>query len=72
MTLIFPIIAEKQGGPPFKVSLELLEELLLPEGFKKLECRLLPPELCHPGRGDGGSEGPVMGAVSGIGRWQRM
>ena len=72
MTLIFPIIDVKEGGPPFKVSLQLLEDLLVPQGFKKLECQLLPPELCHPGRGDGRSDGPVTGAVSGIGRWEKL
>ena len=72
MTLIFPIVEEKEGGPPFKVNLKLLEELLLPQGFEKLECRLLPPELCHPGRGDGNSNGPVSGALSGIGRWKKL
>lgn len=72
MTLIYPIISVREGGPPFKVNLALLEELLLPVGFKKLELQLLPPELCHPGRGDGGSDGPVDGAVSGIGRWEKL
>ena len=71
MTLIFPITKEeKVGGPPFQMTLELVEELLIPVGFKKIELGILPPELCHEGRGDG-SDGPF-NAVSGIGKWIRL
>ena len=61
LTLIYPI-DEHEGGPPFKVSLELVRDLLLPVGFEQMELRMLPDELCHPGR-----EGR-----SGIGRWRRI
>lgn len=71
LTLIFPITKEEKiGGPPFQMSLELVESLLAPVGFRKEELGLLPPELCHKGRGDG-SDGPF-NAVSGIGRWIRL
>ena len=71
MTLIFPITKEEKiGGPPFQMSLELVESLLVPAGFSKVELALLSPELCHEGRGDG-SEGPF-NAVSGIGKWIRL
>ena len=36
MTLVFPI-CEKQGGPPFAVNLGIVEELLVNEGFEKLQ-----------------------------------
>lgn len=65
LTLIFPII-EKEGGPPFAVSLELVRGLLEAEGFECLELSILPPELCHAGRdGSPGSMGN-----SGVGRWR--
>lgn len=61
VTLIYPIL-EKEGGPPFKVSLELIKSLLEPVGFEQLELAMLPPELCHPGREQ----------TSGIGRWKKL
>ena len=71
MTLIFPIMEVKEGGPPFKVSLELVESLLTSVGFTKLQCELLPPSLCHPGRGDGSVANFDGSPLSGIGRWRR-
>ena len=68
LTIIFPI-TKKDGGPPFEMSLEIVQSLLVPVGFEKVELGLLPPELCHQGRGDG-KEGPF-NAISGIGRWIR-
>ncbi len=79
LTLIFPI-CEKTGGPPFAMSLNIVQELLMtgPEAGKwsmeRLE--LLPSELCHAGRdgSPGGFVRPGMiggGAASGIGRWVR-
>jgi hypothetical protein len=67
LTLIFPII-EKEGGPPYGVSLELVRGLLEPEGFECLELSILPPALCHAGRdGSPGSMGQ-----SGVGRWRLL
>ena len=66
LTLIFPI-CEKEGGPPFKVSLQLYRELLEPVGFECRELDLLPPELSHPGRDGTGA----FGAFSGKGLWVR-
>lgn len=66
LTLIFPI-CEKEGGPPFKVSLEVYRELLEPVGFECRELDLLPPELSHPGRDGTGA----FGALSGKGLWVR-
>ena len=72
LTLIFPIRAPDDQGPPFQVTLELYKELLLPVGFECLELDLLPPELCHEGR-DGGerTENRLLGN-SGIGRWRKL
>lgn len=53
LTLVFPI-CDKEGGPPFAMSLELVEELLTTGEqagkWEKLELGILPPELCHRGR----------------------
>lgn len=72
LTLIFPIVEHTSegplSGPPFPVSLKLLEDLLVPRGFECLELRLLPPELCHQGR-DGTTAGS---AASGVGRWRKQ
>eukprot|EP01036_Dinobryon_divergens_P046236 gene46236-61830_t len=60
LTLIFPI-HDVEGGPPFKVSLDIVRDLLLPVGFEQLQLEMLPDELCHPDRIN----------RSGIGRWSR-
>lgn len=66
-TLIYPIQPAKEGGPPFKVSLELMSELLLPVGFTCKRLEVLPPSLSHEGRDGTG----MWEAFSGIGRWIR-
>lgn len=66
VTLIYPISEDKEDGPPFRVSLEVVRNLLVPVGFEQLQLELLPFELCHPGRE--GVSGPYS---SGIGRWKR-
>ena len=66
-TLIFPISEEREGGPPFRVSLQIVRDLLEPAGFEAFQLELLPSELCHPGRD--GISGPY---ASGIGRWKRI
>lgn len=66
LTLIYPISEDKEDGPPFRVSLEIVKNLLVPAGFEELQLELLPFELCHPGRE--GVNGPYS---SGIGRWKR-
>lgn len=80
LTLIFPINADREGTihPPFPVTLELLKGLLEPVGFECLELRLLPKELCHPGR-DGTEENAITGmngekiiGKSGVGRWRKL
>jgi hypothetical protein len=50
LTLIFPISEIKEGGPPFKVSLEAVKNLLTPVGFESFQLELLPSDLCHEGR----------------------
>jgi len=75
-TLIFPIRAPDDKGPPFQVTLELYKELLLPVGFECLELDLLPPELCHEGR-DGSEVEQGKGlrrfkGRSGVGRWRKL
>ena len=73
LTLIFPIRENSTDGPPFKVSLELFTDLLVPVGFECTRLELLPPELCHRNR-DGSANlvdpNSRMGK-SGIGRWRR-
>ena len=64
--LIFPINDQKESGPPYKVSLELVKSLL----DKEFECKqleMLDKSLCHKDR-DGSN--PNLGA-SGIGRFIR-
>jgi hypothetical protein len=39
------------GNPPWQVSPELYQELLLPAGFEQLELTQIPPHLSHKGRG---------------------
>lgn len=66
ITLIYPLSSTKVGGPPFAMSFDLLKSLLEPLGFVAERLELLPPELCHPGRGGSGN----WGATSGIGVWR--
>ena len=66
MTLIFPV-CEKEGGPPYRVSLEGMKELLEPWGFLAETLEMLPPDLCHPGRD--GTTGQWK-AASGVGLWR--
>lgn len=73
LTVIYPI-CDKEGGPPFKMSLELLSELLIPAGFECLELRMLPSELCHEGR-DGSlvEDGPnSFRSSTGVGMWRKL
>jgi methyl halide transferase len=87
LTLIFPIKESDDGtGPPFGVTLELVRSLLEPRGFECLELEMLPPELCHEGRGaptpaptEGTGTGEGTGAgprkfigLSGVGRWKKV
>jgi methyl halide transferase len=84
LTLIFPI-CNKDGGPPFAMSLDIVEDLLMSNEQKgkweKLQLEILPVELSHEGRGGqaGGfnvSSAPAgsvaFEAYSGIGRWKRL
>lgn len=73
-TLIFPISETRplNEGPPFTVSLDLLQSLLEPVGFEKITLEMLPPELCHKGRD--GIPRPDYGGhglSSGLGIWRR-
>jgi methyl halide transferase len=68
LTLIFPILQDKKGGPPFEVSLSLVKDLLEPVGFECLELEMLPPELCHENRDGSGPNTPA----SGVGRWRKL
>ena len=68
LTVIFPLNKLEEGGPPFSVNLDMFKELLEPVGFECIELRLLPSDMCHPGR-DGGLSGSDW--TTGVGRWQR-
>jgi len=65
LTLVFPI-CEKEGGPPFAMSLELVEALLMrgeqAGQWEKLELGVLPPELCHRGRDGSTASGEQFGS----------
>ncbi len=74
LTLLYPISDDKEGGPPYRLTLEMAKNLLEPVGFHAKLLELLPPQLCHQGRD--GVEAPVEGSISGIyptavGRWIR-
>uniref|UniRef100_A0A383VW04 Methyltransferase domain-containing protein n=1 Tax=Tetradesmus obliquus TaxID=3088 RepID=A0A383VW04_TETOB len=62
VTIIFPVGPGFVGNPPWQVSPELYEELLLPAGFEQTELTQIPPHLSHKGRG--GREW--------LGRWRRV
>ena len=70
MTVIYPIMVEKCGGPPFQLSMSMVRELLMPAGFEAFELYELLPEQCHQGRGgvDGGYNAPR----TALGRWRRI
>lgn len=55
-------------GPPFRVTLQLMKDLLVPVGFICEELRMLPRELSHKGR-DGGDDGSK--PFSGVGMWRK-
>ncbi|EGD75920.1 hypothetical protein PTSG_00628 [Salpingoeca rosetta] len=49
VTLIFPIV-EKEGGPPYAMSMDLVKSLLEPLGFTATTLEMLPDDMCHRGR----------------------
>ena len=49
VTLIFPIV-EKEGGPPYAMSMDLVKSLLEPLGFEAKTLEMLPDDMCHKGR----------------------
>ena len=71
-TIMFPI-GEKEGGPPFKVSIEDYKSILEPLGFEAFQLEMLPAELCHEGR-DGKTPMPGLSGglmTTAIGRWRK-
>lgn len=71
ITLIFPIAEEWLGGPPFKVSLEIIKDLLEGVDMKYSKLEILPKELCHKGRDGEFNERWNMKMYSGIGIWTK-
>jgi methyl halide transferase len=63
-----PAWAAQEGGPPYRMSMELVKSLLEPVGFESFFLEDLPPELSHPGREGKGN----WGARSAAGRWRRL
>lgn len=70
LTLQFPLKPYPVGqpedltrGPPFQLSKQLYEELLLPLGFKKLEEGDVPAEMSPPARA--GMEGYALWSLEG-------
>eukprot|EP00793_Prasinoderma_coloniale_P002230 PRCOL_00002738-RA len=41
--LVFPI-ADHEGGPPYALTPEHVEDLLVPRGFEKISCEMVPQE----------------------------
>jgi methyl halide transferase len=70
-TIIFPI-CEREGGPPFAVSLEIYRELLEARGFVSLELKMLSPEKSHPNRGGQVNADGTVCPSSGLGLWKRV
>lgn len=51
LTMMFPVDSERKGGPPFAVTPELYEQLLVPTGFEKVSVEKVPDDMSHNGRG---------------------
>lgn len=73
-TIIFPI-GDRQGGPPFQVTMDDYKNLLEPLGFVAFQLEMLPKGLAHSGRGGEPDDDiierfgcPVSTA---IGRWRK-
>lgn len=60
VTMIFPIV-EKEGGPPYAMSIDLVRSLLEPRGLKATTLEMLPDDMCHKGREE----------RTALGRWSR-
>jgi hypothetical protein len=67
VTLIFPI-CDKPDGPPYKMSIDLVRELMEGVGLEAVQLEPLPSELCHEGRDGSG----MWEASSAIGRWRKV
>jgi len=69
ITLIWPIIlgdGPKPSAPPHPMTIEYMENLLVPKGFRCVDVvPILPPELSHSDRDGTGR----YGAFSGFARW---
>jgi SAM-dependent methyltransferase len=65
LVMIFPI-CNKQGGPPFAMSPELVRSLLEPAGLVEIDCKILSSEEAHNGR-DGNGPMKMKTALS---RWR--
>jgi cyclopropane fatty-acyl-phospholipid synthase-like methyltransferase len=50
ITLIFPTDAITEYGPPFRLTVEMVTNLLVPKGFHTIYCEPVPTRLSHPRR----------------------
>ena len=53
ITILYPVM-EKEGGPPFAVSIDRVKRIFKANAFKPLQLEPLPPHLCMPSRGGDG------------------
>ena len=61
MTCIFPLSDTRKGGPPYRLTVPIVSELLTEAGFEPIEIRAsLPPEECHKPGGFTGSDGTAL------------
>jgi hypothetical protein len=79
VTILYPVM-EKEGGPPFAVSIDRVKRIFMANAFKPLQLEPLPPHLCMPGRGgdsdfdkrDDRGSNDSNAAVTVIGVWQKI
>mmetsp|Transcript_20314 Transcript_20314/g.29163 ORF Transcript_20314/g.29163 Transcript_20314/m.29163 type:complete len:229 (+) Transcript_20314:73-759(+) len=69
-TIMYPI-GDKEGGPPFKVTMEDYASLLEPLGFQHFQLEMLPPELSHEGRDGTTINAWGLKLSTAIGRWRK-
>jgi hypothetical protein len=65
LVVIFPI-CDKQDGPPFAMSPELVRSPLEPVGLVEIDCKMLSPDEAHHKR-DG--TGPIRASTA-LARWR--
>ena len=57
ITILYPVM-DKEGGPPFAVSIERVKRIFMSNAFKPLQLEPLPPHLCMPRQRRQWQQGP--------------